>query len=233
MNNLIFEDLGVFNLRFCQPDGIPKFSTDSVLLADFAALRLRRGMRVLDLCCGSGILSVLLAGRKSIDLTGVELDPQAAEAARYNLSLNNLPGRIITADLRTLPVENAYDLIIANPPYFETSGPQSCDDKRRSARAEGSCHIIDLVQTASRQIKYGGYVMISYPPSRLSEALCALHGAGLEPKRLRTVAYTPGKTPFVLLIEAKKGASPGLTFMPTLYMTGSEAKEIYAGRYGE
>jgi len=233
MNDLIIEDLGVFGLRFCQPDGIPKFSTDSVLLADFAALRLRRGMRVLDLCCGSGILSVLLAGRKPVDLTGVELDPQSADTARYNLSLNQLPGRIITADLRTVPVENTYDLVVANPPYFEVSGLQSPDGRRRSARSEESCSILALSQAASRQVRYGGYVMLSYPPSRLCEVLCALHSAGLEPKRLRAVAYTPGKAPFVLLIEAKKGAAPGLTFMPALYMTGSEAKEIYAGRYGE
>jgi len=163
----------------------------------------------------------------------VELDPVTANAARENLSLNNLLGNILTADLRTMPVEKSFDLVIANPPYFETSGPQSPDDRRNIARSEEGCSLSDLVQSAARQVKYGGYMMISYPPSRLCEALYAFHRVGLEPKRLRPVAYTPNKSPFITLIEVKKGASPGLTFMPTLYMTGSEAKEIYAGRYGE
>jgi len=231
--NMKIENLGIFGLRFIQPDGIPRFGTDSVLLADFAASRLRRGMRVLDLCCGSGILSVLLAGRKHIDLTGVEIDPLASQAARDNLSLNNLHGSIITADLCTLPVEKPYDLVVANPPYFETSGPQSPDYRRNAARSERFCPLSDFVQAASRQVKFGGYMMLCYPPTRLSEVLCAFHEVGLEPKRLRPVAYTPDKSPFILLIEVKKGASPGLIFMPTLYMTGSEVKEIYAGRYGE
>ena len=57
------EQLGVFGLRILQPDGVEKFGTDAILLADFAARLLHPSSRVTDLCTGSGIIALLLAAR--------------------------------------------------------------------------------------------------------------------------------------------------------------------------
>ena len=57
-----------------------KLSTDSVLLADFA--QIRGAKRGIDLGCGSGILSLLLAQKSAgLRMTGLELLPEAAAAA--------------------------------------------------------------------------------------------------------------------------------------------------------
>ena len=55
---------------------------------------LKSGNSVLDLGCGSGILSViaLLLGAK--DAVAVDIDPMAVETAYSNLALNNLPEEI-------------------------------------------------------------------------------------------------------------------------------------------
>ncbi len=84
---------------------------------------LSNGDLVLDLGCGSGILSViaLLLGAK--EATAVDIDPMAVETAYSNLALNNLPKEIyhgfagdITTDdkLRSELSKNKYDIVLAN-----------------------------------------------------------------------------------------------------------------------
>ena len=64
--------------------------------------------------------------------------------------------------------------------------------------------------------------------------LAALTAAGLEPKRLQTVAQREGLAPWLLLIEARKGGKPGLLWEPPLLLELADGtptpiyREIYA-----
>ena len=49
---------------------------------------------------------------------------------------------------------------------------------------------------------------------RVAEAFAALHGRGMEPKRIRLVRGRGA--PYLALIEAKKGAKPGLIWEETI-----------------
>lgn len=81
------------------------------------------GCSVLDLGCGSGILSIiaLLLGAK--EAVAVDIDPNAIDSAYSNLALNHLPrdryeviaGDIISdSALREKLSENKYDIVLAN-----------------------------------------------------------------------------------------------------------------------
>ena len=66
-------------------------------------------------------------------------------------------------------------------------------------------------------------------PERLSELLCALTAAGLEPKRLRTVARTADAAPSLVLVGARRGGKPGLRILPPLTLCapdGTDSEEI-------
>ena len=59
--------------------------------------------------------------------------------------------------------------------------------------------------------------------------LCALTAAGLEPKRLRTVAHTAHAAPSLVLVEARRGGKPGLKLLPPLALCapdGTDSEEI-------
>lgn len=63
------------------------------LLVDAAAelLRPQKGDRIADLCCGTGLFSIVLASRfRSTDFIGIELNPSAAKNASHNAELNSL-----------------------------------------------------------------------------------------------------------------------------------------------
>ena len=64
-------------LKFVYGDGAFPPSTDSFLLSSLP--RLKKGCRVCDLGCGTGLLGILLSQRqRQITVTGVELHEEAA-----------------------------------------------------------------------------------------------------------------------------------------------------------
>ena len=69
------------------------------------------GEAVLDYGCGSGILAIAALRLGASRATGVDIDPQALEAARYNASINGVPLEVVSADA---PLSLAADLTVAN-----------------------------------------------------------------------------------------------------------------------
>ena len=85
-----YDDLWPGGPRFVRSGAGFALGTDSVLLADFAAQR--RARRIADLGCGAGVLTVLLLrALEQATAVGIELQPDAAQLARDNISANG-PG---------------------------------------------------------------------------------------------------------------------------------------------
>ena len=229
-----YDDLWPGGPRFVRSGAGFALGTDSVLLADFAAQR--RARRIADLGCGAGVLTVLLLrALEQATAVGIELQPDAAQLARDNISANGLSGRaqILCADLRahrTLLPAGSFDLVVANPPYFAAgSGYTSPDPMRAHARDERTCTMQDICTAMAYLTRWGGAAALVHRPERLSELLCALTAAGLEPKRLRTVAYKADTAPNLVLVEARRGGKPGLTVSPPLALCtpdGADSDEI-------
>ncbi len=180
---------------------------DSMALAAFCTVKPR--WQVCDLGCGAGALMVLLLGRDAtLALSGVELDAHAADMARRNLPAHS----ILTGDLTNraaLPPAGRFDLVVSNPPYFRAG---TGGDGGR-ARMEGACTIEALCDSAAYLLKNGGRFALVHRSERLCDLLCALRGAGLEPKRMKLLS-SPGKTPYAVLLEAVRQGRPGLQIEP-------------------
>ena len=221
-----YDELWPGGPRFRRDDrGFP-LSTDSVLLAHFAAARQAR--RILDLGCGAGVLAVLLCrAQPAAAVEGVELQPEAAALCRANLRENGFPdGGIRTGDLRdhrALFPAGAYDLVVSNPPYFAAgSGLSAPDPARAAARDERCCTLDELCAAAAWLCRWGGSFALVYRPERLAALFCALCAHGLEPKRLRLVQHRADAAPSLALVEARRGGRPGLAVEAPLLLTGPD-----------
>lgn len=212
------EQLGPFQLSW--PPEVFPLGADALQLGAFATVK--RGWRVCDLGTGSGVLLLLLARReRSLELRGVEMDSRSAETARDNLRRNGLPGEIRTGDLRENPFPaGAFDLVIANPPWFPVGSGRSGG----MARSEETCTLEQLCQAAARLTRNGGRFALCHRPDRMTDVLCALRQVHLEPKRLRLEAHGPGYEPWLLLVEAVKGGGPGLRVEPQPRATASATR---------
>ena len=232
-----YDELWPGGPRFRQEEGSFRLSTDSVLLAHFAAPL--RAKTVMDLGCGAGVLTVLLhVSHPEAHIGGIELQPVSAALCRDNLTENGYDASdILTGDLRehrSLLTAGAFDLVVSNPPYFAAdSGYTAPDASRAAARDERTCTLDDVCTAAAYLTRWGGAFCMVHRPERLSEIFCTLTARGLEPKRLRMVQHREGAAPNLVLIEARRGGKPGLRIEAPLLLCApdggdsSEVKEIY------
>lgn len=222
------DDLIINNLRVIQHPDAFCFSIDSIVLAHFATVR--TGATAVDLGAGTGVIGLLLVARGAGRVVGVEIDSAAAERAQRSVQLNGLTKQmaVVAADLRRLKgvlPAGAWDLVVANPPYRPVGdGRISPRTTVAAARHELTASLADVVAAARYLVKYRGRFAMVHLPERLTEIINALSGAGLEPKRLRFVHPFVDKSPVLVLVEAVRGARPGLEVMPPLIVYGPDGR---------
>jgi FkbM family methyltransferase len=70
--------------------------------------------RVLDVGCGSGILSLLCAKSGAAEVLGIDINPDAVETARRNVVRNNLAHCVRITDTALREISEQFDLLVAN-----------------------------------------------------------------------------------------------------------------------
>ena len=94
---------------------IPRQDTET--LVEEVMRYLNDGMRILDLCTGSGcILLSLLRYSNSCQGLGSDLSAQALEVARENAGNLSLNAEFVQSDLFE-KIEGKFEIIVSNPPY--------------------------------------------------------------------------------------------------------------------
>ena len=232
------DDLQLAGMRILQKEGGFRFGMDAVLLADFARVEARD--RVADFGTGTGILPLLLTGRKKgAHIDAFEIQPDMADMAARTMALNGLGERVT---VHAMAVEQAaavipggsLDAIICNPPYGQPGqtlhNPSEALSLARHQSAEG---LRAWLTMAYRLLKGKGRLAMIYPAPRMLELMRRLSDAHLEPKRFRLVYPAADKPANLVLIEAQKDARPMLHPMPPLVVYGpdgsmtDELKRIY------
>lgn len=220
------------------------FTTDTILLAHFAAPK--KNAKCVDLGSGCGTIPLLWSRlNKSLEITAVELQPDAADMIDRSVKLNKLEKSItpLCADLRELKGKlpfGCFDTVVCNPPYKLTGGGvTNPEEGKLFARHEVSCTMEDVIKTASVLLQFSGSFCMCQRPERLTDALCLMRKYDLEPKELRLVQGKANKKPKLFLVKGKKGGKTGyLEVLPTLIVENEdsgftrEMNEIY-GCYKE
>ena len=102
---------------------IPRIDTEPLVEFVFGVKKREEGLKILDICTGSGCIGVSLA-KFFVNSTvlAVDISPDALEIAKINAKNNGVAQRFSTIKmdiLKEFPTEN-FDIIIANPPYIKT-----------------------------------------------------------------------------------------------------------------
>ncbi len=109
---------------------------------------------VLDLGAGCGILGIL-AARRARQVTATDLNPRAEEFTRFNAWLNGVDNvEVLTGDTFEPVGGRAFDLIVANPPFFVTPGTSQmfCENNM-----ELDLYCRRVVREAALHLTEGGY----------------------------------------------------------------------------
>ncbi len=103
------------NMEFEVPGSVYYPREDSLLMAKIIENANIHGS-VLEIGCGSGFLSILLAKRDA-SVTAVDVNKEAIEASQLNCDTNNVEIKLFLSDLFE-KVEGKFDVIVFNPPYL-------------------------------------------------------------------------------------------------------------------
>jgi SAM-dependent methyltransferase len=91
-------------------------------LVQFA--QVRRGQRVLDVACGTGVVAIT-ATRVGAKVTGVDLTPELLERARENARIGSFDVEFLEADVEALPFANAeFDVVLSQFGHMFAPRPQ-------------------------------------------------------------------------------------------------------------
>ena len=176
----------VFNVR----PGVLIPRSDTEILVESAMRELHSGMRILDLCTGTGCILISLL-RYSNDCTGVGVDisEEALSLARENAEMIlGESGIFFQGDLyEAVAADDRFDIIVSNPPYIpnsviETLAPEVKDHEPHLALGggdDGLDLIRRIIDGATDHLIPGGeiYIEIGYDQGESVSAL--MSDAGL------------------------------------------------------
>ncbi len=160
----------------------------------------------LDIGCGSGVISFILAEHfsKAIGI-GVDIHQDSIFQAKINAVENKLDERLTfyCDDVRTLNLKNKIELIISNPPFFEESTLPN-DSSLQLAKHTKTLQSKDILGLAQKYLQDEGVLCIVVP-IRVKEALIkSAKILSLFPLEIAEVKSFPDKDPFNVLIAFGK-----------------------------
>ncbi|MDO5423986.1 MAG: peptide chain release factor N(5)-glutamine methyltransferase [Eubacteriales bacterium] len=159
---------------------------DTEILTEEALRILHPGMRVLDMCTGSGCMIISLAKLKpGIHASACDLSEKALEVARENDRRQQTGVRFFQGDLFET-VEGAYDVIVSNPPYIPTATIETLMDEVRGheprmaldGREDGLYFYRRLAEESKAHLKPGGYLFLEIGSDQGEEVKNLLTQAG-------------------------------------------------------
>lgn len=210
------EDLEYNGLKIIQSKDGFRFGIDAVILADFAKKGINKST-VLDIGTGTGIISILLAGKTSAKkIIGLDVQEQVCDMAKRSVLLNKLEDRIeiVNEDVKSIDKiieKNTIDVIVTNPPYQKNNTGLTSENKAEMiSRHEVLCTFEDICKAAKYALKQNGEMYIIHRPERLVDIIYYLKNNNIEPKEIRFVEPHSGEKPNMVLVKAVKDGKPFL-----------------------
>ena len=211
LNNERLDDLQINNKFVIQNPNEYCFTSDAVQLANFA--KAKPGERVVELCSGSGVISILMQTKTNCDdFTLVEIQKYLADMSKRSVEYNNQQDfiRVINAPLQGIHKEiglGEYSVVVCNPPYKD-KGVLNENEHIAIAKHEIKVTLEEIISEAGKLLKFGGRLYLVNREERLTDILHYMRINKIEPKILKILPKSKGDR--IIVVEGKKGGKSGL-----------------------
>ena len=229
-NNEKIEDLEDKRLKIIQAKDSYRFSVDSILLLNF--IRLKNYENIIDLGTGSGIIPLLLFGKKKgLSIYGVEIQKDLADMARRSVELNKLQNgiTIIKEDFRNLKnnfKNQQFDVVVSNPPYISMGqGKINPLINKAIARHEIKGDLEDMISVSNYLLKNKGRIYLIYRSAKLIKLVITLKRYGIEPKVIKLIHPRPGENANLVLLEGIKSGKEELKIEDPIFLYSNKKME--------
>ena len=157
---------------------IPRQETE--LVCEQALKHINDKSKVLDLCCGSGVLGITIALEKGAKVTLGDVSKDALAVAKLNNKKLKAKAKVIKTDMFA-NINGKFDVIVCNPPYIESDVIPTLDESVRDYEPhialDGGADGLDfyriLAQQASQHLNKGGILVLEIGYNQ-GQAVCDL-----------------------------------------------------------
>ena len=180
-----------------------KVGTDGVLLGAWAWVD--GCSRVLDVGCGSGVISLMAAQRtSSVQVFGIDVEPKAVGQAKENVSNSPYADRIVIHEIDVRDFVGKFDCIVCNPPFFveDTVSP---NENRAIARSSTELTYEELWHAVNRLNMDDGVFNVVIPRDSFAMFTSIAISFGYDVYRKLVVRTVQGKQPKRILLTYRKG----------------------------
>lgn len=143
-----------------------KVGIDATILGIWAQIHDKE--HVLDVGCGSGVVSLLLASRAHCFVTAIDIDKPSVEECTANFASSPFADRLLAEHISLQEYGKQacqiYDLVVSNPPFF-TLGSASANIRLGQARHTLSLTYADLITNSFSVLKPAGRLIVVLPYS--------------------------------------------------------------------
>ncbi|MEB8327912.1 methyltransferase [Flavobacteriaceae bacterium KMM 6897] len=172
-----------------------KIGTDGVLLGAWSRID-KRPFAILDIGTGTGLIALMMAQRSDAEMIdAIEIDGEAYEQSVENFEGSPWADRLYCyhagLDEFVAELDEKYDLIISNPPFYSEEVP-SGSDARDIARQNIALPFDELLDGVSKLLEDEG-VFSTIIPYKEEEAFIKMASSfNLFPNRATRVKGNPG-----------------------------------------
>lgn len=181
-----------------------KVGTDAVLLGAWCLLP--EAGEVLDVGCGSGVISLMMAQRAPmVKVSGIDIHGPSVVQARENAARSPFVNvQFIEGDFLAHRFPTLFDSIVSNPPYH-TEDLLAPNAARAAARNTAFLSFGNLVQRAAELLKVNGLLQVILPSAAAARFHEECNKRCLSLVRITHVRTTVKKAPKRVLMAFKKG----------------------------
>lgn len=148
-----------------------KLGTDGVILGVWA--HHPKPKRILDIGTGTGIIALMQAQKyPEAEVLAIDINPNSLMDARLNFKLSPWKHRLKAEEARAqeFTTDQAFDLIITNPPYF-TEDTKSESIEKDMARHQDSLSLGDLFMVSATHMHSGSLMQLIIPFTQKRDAI--------------------------------------------------------------
>ena len=207
--NEVLDDLQLNNLMIIQNKLDYRFTSDSVLLANFA--KVGHKDLVVEFCSGSGVISILLNEKcKPKQIVGFEIQEKLCEMSNRSLKYNKIENiEFLNKDLKQAEQiigNGKVDVVVCNPPYYLLPKNQNdINEKYKLTKYEVLTSLTEILENASKILKYSGKLYLVHISSRIQEILSLAQKFNLICKKMQFIYPTEKKSSHLVLMCFSKG----------------------------
>jgi len=185
-----------------------KVTTDACLFGAWLANTIKNEKLTIENCldigCGSGLLSLMVAQQSDANIDAIEIDDDASAQATENEEACSFRNKIqiINVDVRNYRFEKKYDVIISNPPFYENQ-LRSVSSKKNIAHHGDNLKLEELLYVIKDNLNDTGVFFLLLPFKREDEIKTLIEQGGMKLLKLFLVRQSVNHHYFRIMLMGK------------------------------